>query len=106
MNQPATLVLVRAGGSTDEYGNETDAEVRVDVLVAMLPLGSSEQTDRADEQTQRWDVYLPAGLGASGSSRLEIDDDVYHFEGAPLDWVHPRTMQAVYAHGTARKVAG
>lgn len=106
MNQPATLVRVGQGTDEDDYGHKLESTTTVAIKIAMFPESTSEARNGADQQTVRRKVYLPAGLAATGTDRLTVDGEDWHFDGAPADWRNPRTMCADFAEATIWRVTG
>ena len=94
--RPATLVTV-TDGAEDDYGNVTEVETATSVL---CELQQSRAGENDEWQVGTYRLFLPIGTGVTGLDRIEVDGDIYDFEGQPWKVWNPRL--STYSHFEAK----
>lgn len=101
MTRPAKLVSVTDGGE-DAYGNPTETETETSVLCEMQQVQRSESPNPDSWQVGTYWLFLSVATDVAGVDRLEMDGDIFDFQGPPSKVWNPRT--ASFSHWQATVV--
>ena len=75
------------GEGTDEYGNPVLEEVGTEeVRCNLQPQWSRENTANQDQQSESFNLYLPAGVALSGHDRVSVGGVQHEVFGTGMDW--------------------
>lgn len=94
--RPATLVTV-TDGVEDDYGNVTEVEMMTPVL---CELQQSRSAETGEWVVGTYRLVLPLRTNVTGLDRIEVDGDIYDFEGQPWKVWNPRI--ADFSHFEAK----
>lgn len=101
------LTVVRAGESTDRYGNTTrswDSATRHEVDAWCEQMTSDESNDGRAELFSDWLAVLPLGADIRGRDRVEFDGMTFEVNGPPTTRHTPRGPHHIEA--TLRWIEG
>jgi hypothetical protein len=103
LTRPCTL-RKQVEGPKDEFGDVTYTATEKSTTCELQQAQTTEFRDGRQLQVSTWNLYLPSGEDPAGWDEVELDGQVWTFEGDPWTVRHPRTGALSHVESRVRRV--
>ncbi len=101
LHRACTVTTRTDSGSTDDYGNPTDAETSLTTVCDLQQQQRTEPGAQGELSDTRWLLILPPGTEITTRSTVTVDDIVYEVIGDP--WTAHLHGRPTHVEATLRR---